>query len=57
MKNNLVGGPSIVFHRYHEVGITQIRKVRYLGNDEWGIPNIGTNSSTSPLRGRLVKKS
>ena len=25
VKNNLVGGPSIIFHRYHEVGATHIR--------------------------------
>ena len=24
-RKNMVGGPSIVFHRYHEVGETKIR--------------------------------
>ena len=26
VKNNLVGGPSIVFHRYHEAGVTRLRE-------------------------------
>ena len=25
-KENMVGGPSIIFHRYHEAGITNIRE-------------------------------
>ena len=25
MKRNIVGGPSIIFHRYHEVDNTKIR--------------------------------
>lgn len=29
MKNNIVGGPSIVYHRYHEVGQTKINSVHY----------------------------
>ena len=29
MKNNIVGGPSIVYHRYHEVGQTKITRVHY----------------------------
>ena len=29
LKNAMVGGPSIVFKRYHEVGVTQIRSHRY----------------------------
>jgi hypothetical protein len=29
MKNNIVGGPSIVYHRYHEVGQTEITRVHY----------------------------
>jgi hypothetical protein len=29
MKNNIVGGPSIVYHRYHEVGQTKINRVHY----------------------------
>ena len=30
IKDNLVGGPSIVFHRYHEAGVTKLRE-RELG--------------------------
>jgi hypothetical protein len=29
MKNNIVGGPSIVYHRFHEVGKTKINRVHY----------------------------
>jgi hypothetical protein len=29
IKNNIVGGPSIVYHRYHEVGQTKINRVHY----------------------------
>jgi len=29
VRDNLVGGPSIVFHRYHEVGKTKIRHLQY----------------------------
>jgi hypothetical protein len=29
IKNNVVGGPSIVYHRYHEVGQTKIDRVHY----------------------------
>lgn len=29
LKNNIVGGPSIVYHRYHEKGITKINRVHY----------------------------
>ena len=29
MKKNIVGGPSIVYHRYHEVGQTKINRVHY----------------------------
>ena len=32
VKNNLVGGPTIVFHRYHEKGVTSIRR-RQFGDD------------------------
>ena len=28
-KNNIVGGPSIVFHRYHERDVTTIRPTDY----------------------------
>lgn len=31
-KSNLIGGPSLVFHRYHEKGVTYINKVRYSKN-------------------------
>ena len=30
IRRNLVGGPSIIFHRYHEAGETHIRKLEYL---------------------------
>jgi hypothetical protein len=26
LKNNICGGPSIVFHRYHEAGQTKIKR-------------------------------
>ena len=29
MKNNIVGGPSIVYHRYHEKDETKINRVHY----------------------------
>ena len=29
IKNNIVGGPSIVYHRYHEKGITNIDRLHY----------------------------
>ena len=29
IKNNIVGGPSIVYHRYHEKGKTNIDRVHY----------------------------
>ena len=29
IKNNIVGGPSIVYHRYHEKGETKINRVHY----------------------------
>ena len=29
IKNNIVGGPSIVYHRYHEKGKTKINRVHY----------------------------
>src|SRR4029079_3789961 len=29
LKNNIVGGPSIVYHRYHEKGVTKINKIHY----------------------------
>ena len=28
-RDNLVGGPSIVFYRYHEKGITKLREQQY----------------------------
>ena len=30
LKDNIVGGPSIVFHRYHEKGRTFIRPTKYV---------------------------
>ena len=27
IRNNIVGGPSIIFHRYHEAGVTKIREL------------------------------
>lgn len=32
VRKNLVGGPSIVFHRYHEKDVTKIRAVEYGDN-------------------------
>ena len=29
LRQNVVGGPSIIFHRYHEVGVTKIRELEY----------------------------
>ena len=29
IRNNLVGGPSIIFHRYHEAGKTKLRERQY----------------------------
>ena len=29
VKSNIVGGPSIVFHRYHEKNVTRIRELEY----------------------------
>ena len=29
VRKNIIGGPSIVFHRYHEVGVTRIRPADY----------------------------
>ena len=29
IKQNIVGGPSIVYHRYHEADVTQINRVQY----------------------------
>ena len=29
IKQNIVGGPSIVYHRYHEADVTQINRVHY----------------------------
>ena len=36
IKNNIVGGPSIVYHRYHEKGATKINRVHYnQASKEW----------------------
>ena len=32
--NNMVGGPSIIFHRYHEAGLTQLRSDIYKENSK-----------------------
>lgn len=29
LRQSMVGGPSIVFHRYHEAGVTKIREAKY----------------------------
>ena len=42
IKNNIVGGPSIVYHRFHESGKTKINRVHY--NEEtkqWGYNDDG----------------
>ena len=36
IKGNIVGGPSIVYHRYHEKGLTKINRVHYNKEEkEW----------------------
>jgi hypothetical protein len=36
LKENIVGGPSIVYHRYHEVGATKINRLHYdQRNKKW----------------------
>ena len=35
LKQNIVGGPSIVYHRYHEKDVTQITRVHYSENKSW----------------------
>ena len=36
IKGNIVGGPSIVYHRYHEKGLTKINRVHYNEEEkEW----------------------
>ena len=30
VKENIVGGPSIIFHRYHEKGVTTLRQNEYV---------------------------
>jgi G:T-mismatch repair DNA endonuclease (very short patch repair protein) len=34
VRNNIVGGPSIIFHRYHEKGVTRIRQCEYGQNSK-----------------------
>jgi hypothetical protein len=42
IKSNIVGGPSLVFHKYHEAGVTKISKVKYdLKKDEWSYDDNG----------------
>ena len=41
-KKNIVGGASIVYHRYHEKDVTQITRVRYNNqNKEWNYDKEG----------------
>ena len=36
LKSNIVGGPSIVYHRYHEKGVTEINRLHYnQEKNEW----------------------
>ena len=35
LKKNNTGGPSIVFHRYHEQDKTKISRVKYVGNSKY----------------------
>ena len=39
IKDQIVGGPSIIFHRYHEVGKTKLKEVTY-GNQAKDCANI-----------------
>jgi hypothetical protein len=42
IKNNIVGGPSIVYHRYHEKGKTNIDRVHYnTATKQWYYNNNG----------------
>jgi hypothetical protein len=42
MRENIVGGASIVFHRYHEAGITKIQQLHYDVNSKtWWYENDG----------------
>ena len=42
IKNNIVGGPSIVFHRYHEKDETKINRVQYdVDTQQWYYKNDG----------------
>ena len=44
MKENIVGGPSIIFNRLHEVNGTKIQRVHYdLDKDSWYFDNFGNN--------------
>ena len=46
IKNNIVGGPSIVYHRYHEKNKTKINRVHYsLDTKQWYHNNDGKNVS------------
>ena len=40
LKSNMVGGPSVVFHRYAEKDKTEIRKPFYKGG-KWSVPETG----------------
>ena len=42
MKDNIVGGASIVFHRYHEKNVTKIQRVHYdKENNRWYYDKFG----------------
>ena len=42
MRANIVGGPSIVFHRYHEKDITKIQRVHYdVSSKAWSYDEFG----------------
>ena len=62
MKENIVGGPSIVFHRYHEKDVTKIQRVHYrIDNNTWyydGQPGSGcpADQRSSDDFGKIVKK-
>ena len=42
IRKNIVGGPSIVFHRYHEKDVTQIQQTHYdMSTKSWDYDNSG----------------
>jgi len=40
LKNNLCGGLSLVFHRYHEKNLTYIQRSKYI-NGKWQLDSKG----------------